>query len=709
MTPASSLIGVEAAGEGIETGAPRRAADRSAVAAACCTSSFSAIMQDEDGQILEAHLDLGRPGLPGQPDPSNAWLRDSGRALRRLSPTPRRSTRSARMAQLGGHHPPRAWKSAHAVAWALGPGALGGDRGHVIDLICPSGRGDKDLAEALDKLGSGERRRSVQGELGGAPARRARSPARLGDRGGADRGGVGARGPPRRADALPDGRLSGRRDAAAIGIAYAEAGADLIELGVPFSDPLADGPVIHAAATAALGAGASVHAVLEAGARIAEHVPVVLMCYANPLFARGPERFAGEPAGRGISGLIVPDLPLEESAEVLAACDAAGVALVPLVAPTTPDARLGEIGRNARGFVYTVSVTGTTGERTTSGGDAAGLIGRVKAHSLVPVALGFGILDGAQARPPPTPEVGVIVGSRLVRAVAEAVAEGADPAQGGIPLELDPRVLLTSAALSPSGLSAVGAASSAYEHRYGTHGAGSAIYGFARHGPDAEARSCAPTRDRLIGWAVGAPRSCRRSSPPVTGMSVLGTCSMRPQRGHQSGPLRRVPDRGRPAALREGDAGLIGVGLRSCSGRYLVSVSAGLNLNAGLLVSAATIGCALHRVAASTPSRHRGGVPCNQSVLGKASEGGLVAGACDSRVSACGSSEQQLEQWLRAARARSASSSVRETTVDIYSSLPLQGASSAQTIPLVNGIKLALSSRPVVRPGNFTVSLPVAR
>ncbi len=101
----------------------------------------------------------------------------------------------------------------------------------------------------------------------------------------------------------------------AIATAYAESGADLVELGVPFSDPLADGPVIHAAATKALAAGATLHGVLEAGERIAELLPVVLMCYANPLFARGPERFAAELAERGISGLIVPDLPLEESAD----------------------------------------------------------------------------------------------------------------------------------------------------------------------------------------------------------------------------------------------------------------------------------------------------------------------------------------------------------------------------------------------------------
>jgi tryptophan synthase alpha chain len=187
--------------------------------------------------------------------------------------------------------------------------------------------------------------------------------------------------------------------------------------------------VIHAAGTRALRAGATVHAVVEAGARIAEHVPVVLMCYANPLLARGPERFCGELAARGISGLIVPDLPLEESEAMLAACDAAGLALVPLVAPTTPDDRLAAIGRKARGFVYTVSVVGTTGERGAMTDGAGGLLARVKAHSPVPVALGFGISTGEHAAAAAAAGAdGVIVGTRLVRAVAEAADEGRDPA-----------------------------------------------------------------------------------------------------------------------------------------------------------------------------------------------------------------------------------------------------------------------------------------
>jgi tryptophan synthase alpha chain len=214
----------------------------------------------------------------------------------------------------------------------------------------------------------------------------------------------------------------------AIGEACADAGADLVELGVPFSDPLADGPVIHAAATRALAAGATLHGVLQAATRIGERLPVVLMCYANPLLARGIERAVDELVQAGVSGLIVPDLPLEESDAVRAACDGRGVALVPLVAPTTPPERLGEIVRRARGFVYTVAVTGTTGERSNSGGDIAAVLARAKASSPVPVALGFGISTPEQAAAAAAAGAdGVIVGSRLVRAAGEAADDGGEP------------------------------------------------------------------------------------------------------------------------------------------------------------------------------------------------------------------------------------------------------------------------------------------
>jgi tryptophan synthase alpha chain len=203
--------------------------------------------------------------------------------------------------------------------------------------------------------------------------------------------------------------------------AYADGGADLVELGFPFSDPLADGPVVHAAGTAALRAGATTHEVLALGRALAERVPVVAMVYANLVIARGLERFADDLATHAISGLIVPDLPLEESDGVRKACDAAGIALVPLVAPTTPDERMARIGASARGFVYAVSVTGTTGERAALPEVFADIVARAKAATEVPVAVGFGIGTPELAREAANAGAdGVIVGSRLVRAVAEA-------------------------------------------------------------------------------------------------------------------------------------------------------------------------------------------------------------------------------------------------------------------------------------------------
>ena len=206
----------------------------------------------------------------------------------------------------------------------------------------------------------------------------------------------------------------------AIGHAYADAGADLIELGVPFSDPLADGPVIHAAGTAALAAGATPARVLEVCAALAPRIPVVVMCYANLVFARGADGFAQALADAGASGLIVPDLPLEETAEVLAACDARGLALVPLVAPTTPEERLARVGAAARGFLYTVSVTGTTGERSAVADSLGGVLARARAHTDVPVAVGFGISTPEHAaQAADAGAEGVIVGTRLVRAAGE--------------------------------------------------------------------------------------------------------------------------------------------------------------------------------------------------------------------------------------------------------------------------------------------------
>jgi tryptophan synthase alpha chain len=227
----------------------------------------------------------------------------------------------------------------------------------------------------------------------------------------------------------------------AIGLAYAESGADLVELGIPFSDPLADGPVIHAAGTKALRAGATLDHVLEVTREIATRVPVVVMCYSNVVLARGPERFTHALMEASASGLIVPDLPIEEAPELLRICDERGLALVPLVAPTTPDERLARIGASARGFLYAVSLTGTTGERASqpddadaahdgeggsrargwSAGSVAAVLARAAAHTDVPVAIGFGIGTPEQAAAAAGAGAdGVIIGSRLVRAAGEA-------------------------------------------------------------------------------------------------------------------------------------------------------------------------------------------------------------------------------------------------------------------------------------------------
>jgi tryptophan synthase alpha chain len=206
-----------------------------------------------------------------------------------------------------------------------------------------------------------------------------------------------------------------------IGLACVEAGADVLELGLPYSDPLADGPVIHAAGTRALAAGARVGGVLEVARELAPSVPVVVMCYANMVMAAGVTAFVERLAAVGVAGLIVPDLPLEESGEALAACDAAGLALVPLVAPTTPPARLAEIGARARGFLYAVSVVGTTGERATLPKRFAEVVAGARACTEVPVALGFGIASPEQAAEAARAGAdGVIVGTRLVRAAGEA-------------------------------------------------------------------------------------------------------------------------------------------------------------------------------------------------------------------------------------------------------------------------------------------------
>lgn len=212
-----------------------------------------------------------------------------------------------------------------------------------------------------------------------------------------------------------------REASLAVAAEYVEAGADLIELGVPFSDPLADGPTIHAAATAALEAGATLDTALEVCASVSDRVPVVLMAYTNMILAHGgAAEFARRAAAAGAAGAIVPDLPLDEAGEIREALSAAALALVPLLAPTTLPERRARICAAAQGFVYVVSSVGTTGERQRLPEGLAELVAATRAEAEVPVAVGFGIGTPAQAAEVGRIADGAIVGSRLVRAAGEA-------------------------------------------------------------------------------------------------------------------------------------------------------------------------------------------------------------------------------------------------------------------------------------------------
>lgn len=206
----------------------------------------------------------------------------------------------------------------------------------------------------------------------------------------------------------------------------AEAGADIVEVGVPFSDPLADGRTIEAASWAALEQGMHLPRIFELCGRIhaASPVPLVLMGYANPLLAYGPERFFTDGAAAGMRGVIVPDLPPEEAGELLGPAEAAGVARIHLVAPNTSAERVARIDAAASGLLYCVSVAGTTGARTELPPELADYLARVRANARLPYVVGFGIsTPEIAARVAPHAD-GVVVGSALMDAVARDPEEG---------------------------------------------------------------------------------------------------------------------------------------------------------------------------------------------------------------------------------------------------------------------------------------------
>jgi tryptophan synthase alpha chain len=207
----------------------------------------------------------------------------------------------------------------------------------------------------------------------------------------------------------------------AMALACVEGGADVLELGVPFSDPIADGPTIQAAAQRALAGGTTLADVLEIAARVRarSQIPIALMGYLNPMIAGGAERLLSGCTGAGVDALIIPDLLPEESELLAPAAAAAGVKLVYLLAPTSNPARVEAAARAATGFIYFVSVTGVTGARRTLPPEIGPMVASVRMATALPVVIGFGVSSPEQARTLGPLADGVVVGSAIVQRIAE--------------------------------------------------------------------------------------------------------------------------------------------------------------------------------------------------------------------------------------------------------------------------------------------------
>ncbi|MSP14163.1 MAG: tryptophan synthase subunit alpha [Chloroflexi bacterium] len=209
--------------------------------------------------------------------------------------------------------------------------------------------------------------------------------------------------------------------------AAAEAGADMFELGIPFSDPLADGATIQHATQVALENGVTVPYCLESARRLRQRhgvtAPFVFMGYFNPILQYGLERFAGDAIAAGVDGLIVPDLPPEESEELYNACNSAGLNLIFMLAPTSTSERVKLACQLGSGFLYLVSLTGVTGARTTLPETLESFVARVRQETSLPLAVGFGISSGALAQRVATIADGVIVGSAVVQRTSSGNVE----------------------------------------------------------------------------------------------------------------------------------------------------------------------------------------------------------------------------------------------------------------------------------------------
>ena len=382
--PAVRLIGVEAAGRGIDT--LETAATISTGRLGIFHGMKSYFCQDEYGQIAPVYSISAGLDYPGV-GPEHAYLHDIGRA-EYVAITDEEAVQAFEyLARTEGIIP--AIESAHAVAYArkLAP-TMGSDQLLVVTI---SGRGDKDCAAIAATEG-----RIFMSDL-----------ARAFDHGKAF------------IAFLTCGDPDLETTAAAVRAA-AQNGADLIELGIPFSDPTAEGPVIQAANLRALQSGVTTDKIFDLVRELRRGVtiPMVFMTYANVVFSYGTERFLSNCRDVGIDGLILPDVPYEEKEEFLPACRKYGVDFVSLIAPTSEN-RIAMIAREAEGFLYIVSSLGVTGERSEIKTDLASIVSLVRENTDIPCAIGFGISTPEQAKKMADLSDGAIVGSAIVKLLAQ--------------------------------------------------------------------------------------------------------------------------------------------------------------------------------------------------------------------------------------------------------------------------------------------------
>ena len=432
--PGVRLTGVEAAGEGLATG--RHAASINGGTVGVLHGAKTKLLQTPEGQIVEAYSVSAGLDYPGV-GPEHCHLADLGRARYAVCDDLHAIHAFDALCRCEGIIP--ALESSHALAEAIriAP-TLPREAVLIVNL---SGRGDKDMANVADWKAAHPdyRYEGPQSPDGGTPqgpgqqpvAEKVRSPFSVlrSPAGGARLQSAFARakaeGRAARVLYMPCGFPSMAETEAAMEALIA-GGADVLELGVPFSDPIADGPVIQAAGQQALAGGVNLPKILDLAACLRAKHPetgLVLFSYYNPILAYGPERLCADAAAAGVDGLLVVDVPHEEEAELRPIAEAAGQSWIPLVSPATTPERAKELVAGCDGFVYVITVRGITGERKALPPELTDRLEALRRVTDLPLAAGFGISDHATAEAIAAHADGYVVGSAAVRALAE----------GGIP------------------------------------------------------------------------------------------------------------------------------------------------------------------------------------------------------------------------------------------------------------------------------------